>query len=373
MTSPVPASVGHALRELDTPCLTLDLDAFERNVDRLFESLRDFPGAVRPHAKSHKCPELARRLVAKGAVGICCQKVSEAEVFADHGIEDILVANEFVGEAKLRRYLGLARRVPRLACCVDDPRQAAALSAAAVQAGLVLQVLVEVDVGQGRCGVADAEAAVAMAMTVTGLPGLSFSGLQGYHGAAQHFRSADERAAAISAASAKMAQIRDALAQQGVVCKTITGAGTGSYLLEAASGVYNELQPGSFVFMDVDYRRNHLEGSPMPAFEQSLFVAATVMSQPTAQRAVVDAGLKAFSVDSGLPELVGVTGARYVKASDEHGVLEVDAGAVVALGDVVRIAPGHCDPTVNLYDHLVVLQEGLVKDIWPIAARGCLA
>lgn len=373
MTSPLPAAVGDSHRDVDTPCLVLDLDAFDRNVSRLFASLGNFDGTIRPHAKSHKCPEIARRLIAAGAIGICCQKVSEAEVFADHGINDILVSNEFVGARKVARYLNLARRLQGLACCVDHPQQVATLSSAAVQAGLRLRILVEIDVGQGRCGVGTPEEAVSLCAMVTASPGLEFLGLQGYHGAAQHFREPAQRKTAIDSAARQLARIRDDLAEQGIGVTTISGAGTGSFLLEAASGVYNEVQPGSFIFMDVDYRRNQIQDSGMPAFEQSLFVLATVMSHPTPTRAVVDAGLKAFSVDSGLPELVGVEAARYAKASDEHGVLSVEAPSQLALGDVLRIAPGHCDPTVNLYDHLVVFRGESVVDVWPISARGCLA
>jgi D-serine deaminase-like pyridoxal phosphate-dependent protein len=354
------------LAEVDTPALLVDLDAFERNLATMAETARGV--RLRPHAKSHKCPEIARRQIALGAVGVCCQKVSEAEALVDGGVADVLIANEVVGRAKLERLATLARRA-KVSVCVDDAQNARDLDEAARAAGVRLDVLVEVDVGAQRCGVAPGAPALHLARVVAGCAGLRFAGLQAYQGAAQHLRSIAERRAAIAQAIERARATRDLIEDEGLDCEVVTGAGTGSFPFEQASGVYTELQPGSYVFMDADYGRNSWDG--FPRFEQSLYIWTTVMSTPAPGRAVVDAGLKAHSVDSGMPLVVGMPGVEYAKASDEHGVLRVAAGAP-ALGAKLRLVPGHCDPTVNLYDWLVGVRGERVEALWPVAARGAL-
>lgn len=365
-----PATAGMALADVDTPALLVDLDAFERNVQTMREAVRGSGVRLRPHGKSHKCPEIARRQLAAGAIGVCCQKVSEAEAFVDAGIRDVLIANEVVGPAKVRRVAQLARRA-RVAVCVDDARNVAELSNAANEMGVVIDVLVELDVGAGRCGVAPGEPAVTLCRAVKSAPYLHFAGLQAYHGAAQHVRDARERAAAIERAAALAKATRDALARYNIACETITGAGTGSFLHEVSSKVFNEIQPGSYVFMDADYARNDWTG--FPRFEQSLHVLTTVMSTPVPGRIVCDAGLKASSTDSGMPQVAGWPGLDYMKASDEHGVIHIAPGAKSPqLGDKLRLVPGHCDPTVNLYDHLVAVRGEKVEAVWQISARGAV-
>ena len=354
------------LAEVDTPALLLDLDAFERNVATMAEAARGM--RLRPHAKSHKCPEIAKRQIAAGAVGVCCQKVSEAEALVAGGVGDVLIANEVVGRAKLARLAELAKRA-HVSVCVDDASIAGELDDAARAAGVRLDVLVEVDVGASRCGVEPGEPALRLARAVNASANLRFAGLHAYHGSAQHLRSVDERRAAIVQAVEKARRTRDLIEDEGLDCEVVTGAGTGTFLFEQASGVYNELQPGSYIFMDADYGRNSWDG--FPRFGQSLFIWTTVMSTPAAGRVVVDAGLKAHSVDSGMPLVVGFPGVEYVRASDEHGVLKVASGArAPALGDKLRLVPGHCDPTVNLYDWLVGVRGERVEALWPIAARG---
>jgi D-serine deaminase-like pyridoxal phosphate-dependent protein len=248
----------------------------------------------------------------------------------------------------------------------------AVLSEAASQAGTRLDAYVEVDVGAHRCGVAPGDAALTLAREVVRAPGLRLRGLQCYHGSAQHLRAPEERRAAIAEASALARETREKIVSAGIACGIVTGAGTGTWQLERDSGAYDELQPGSYVFMDVDYTRN-VAGPSELRFEQSLFVLASVTSVPTAERAVVDAGLKAFAFDSGLPHVHARAGIAYVKASDEHGVLQVAPGAPSAtLGERVWLIPGHCDPTVNLYDWLVAMRDGSVAGVWPIEARGAL-
>ncbi len=362
------AVAGMSILEVDTPALLLDLEALERNLARMANAARAAGVALRPHAKTHKCPEIALMQIAAGAVGVCCQKVSEAQVMVADGVRDILISNEIVGARKLDRLARLAATA-RVSVCTDDISNVDELSAAACAHEVSLRVLVEIDVGARRCGVASVEAAVALARRIASSPGLTFGGLQAYRGPAQHLREYEGRRQAIAEAVSRCRDIRDRLLAEGLTCATITGAGTGTFDFEATSGVYTEIQPGSYVFMDADYRRNrNASGGAFEEFEQSLFVLATVMSNALDNTAVVDAGMKALSVDSGMPLVAGIPSARYVRASDEHGTLEL-AGSL-SLGDKVRLVPGHCDPTVNLHDWYVGMRADRVEAVWPVAARG---
>lgn len=377
MTTPPPARVGDPAAAIDTPALVIDLDAFERNLDRMAAFARETGVRIRPHAKTHKSPMVARLQVERGAVGQCCQKVAEAEILVDAGITDVLVSNQIVGTAKVARLAALARRA-RIGVCADDPVQVDAYAAAARAYGVELHVLVEIDVGAARCGVAPGAPAVDLARRIAAADGLSFDGVQAYHGAAQHIRGFNERRAAIGKAGEAVAATVDALAAAGLECRTIGGAGTGSFRFETATGLWNELQPGSYCFMDADYGRNLGEdNSEGLEFEHALFVAATVMSAAGAGRAVVDAGHKASAIDSGLPTVWQRRDTDYVSASDEHGKLSLGAAASpIALGDRVWLVPGHVDPTVNLHDWYVGVRGGLdagyVESLWPVAARGAM-
>jgi 3-hydroxy-D-aspartate aldolase len=369
---PPPAEPGMSTQDVDTPALLLDLDAFERNLAALSRMVQSWPGRVRPHAKSHKCPEIARRQVARGAVGLCCQKVSEAEVLVRAGIDDVVVVNEVVGATKLARLARLAREA-RIGIAVDDARNVRDLDDAARQAGSTLDVLVEIEVGLERCGVEPGAVAARLARQVANARHLRFAGLHAYHGRAQHVRSFEARRSAITSAAAKVRATLEALAAEGLEARVVTGAGTGTFPFEIESGVYNEIQPGSYVFMDADYGRNlDASGRPCQAFEQSLFVLTTVMSCPTKSRAVVDAGLKAHSIDSGMPLVADHADATYASPSDEHGVIDVTRSGPLALGHKLRLVPGHCDPTVNLHDWLVCTRSDRVEAVWRIAARGAL-
>jgi len=364
---PPAAAPGDALEQVDTPSLVLDLDAFEANL-RLMQAWADRHGvALRPHAKAHKCPEIARRQLALGARGICCQKVSEALPFVAAGITDVHISNQVVGPAKLALLAQLARAA-RLSVCVDDPANLAAISAAMAQAGAQVEVLVEVDVGQGRCGVADTAAVLALARQARDLPGVAFAGLQAYHGSVQHVRDRAGRAAVAARAAAAAAGYADSLRAAGIACDRITGAGTGSAEFDAPSGVYTELQAGSYAFMDGDYGANEWAG-PL-AFRHSLFLLTTVMSVPAAGRAIVDAGLKSTTVECGPPQVAGRAGLHYAAANDEHGVLKLAPDAAVRLGETLLLVPSHVDPTFNLHDSLVAYRDGVVEDVWAIAARG---
>ena len=238
--------------------------------------------------------------------------------------------------------------------------------------GVELDVLVEINVGANRCGVEPGEPAVKLAQQIAASANLRFGGLQAYHGSAQHVRKVEERRAAIESAVGHVKRTRELLDAAGIACPKVTGAGTGTYLFEAASAVYDELQAGSYIFMDADYARNDWTESGIPRFEHSLFVWTTVMSRTSAERAIVDAGLKASSVDSGMPRIADGGPAEYVKASDEHGVIQVNGAPGYAVGDKLKLIPGHCDPTVNLYDHYICMRNGRVEAIWPITARGAV-
>ena len=373
MTIRPPAEIGMPLDEVDTPALVVDLDAFERNLHRLADRVAGTGVRLRPHAKTQKCAVIALKQMELGAVGVCCQKVSEAEALVYSGVKDVLVTNEIVGETKLRRLMALAG-MARIATCADDPAQIVALDEAAGEAGISLPVYVEVNMGGNRCGVEPGEPALDLARRVMDAPHLSFAGLQAYHGSAQHLRAWDERRQAIAGAADKARMTRDLLARHGIPCGNITGAGTGTFEFEAGSGVYTELQCGSYIFMDADYGRNlDRDGGETRSFEPSLFVWATVMSRPTEDRAIVDAGLKALGMDSGPPNVWDEPAARYDRASDEHGRLVISAATNrLKLGDKIKLVPGHCDPTVNLYDWYVGVRGERVEAIWPIVARGAV-
>jgi D-serine deaminase-like pyridoxal phosphate-dependent protein len=357
-----PASVGQRLEEVDTPALVLDLDAFEANLAALNRAVAGRV-RVRAHAKTHKCAEIAKRQIASGAVGVCCQKVSEAEALVEAGVSDILVSNEVIGATKLARLAALSRRC-RLGVCVDTLEGLDALKAT----GARLDVYVELEVGMGRCGIAPGEPAAALAARITG--NLRFAGLQAYHGRAQHVRSMAERRASIARAAEAVVYTRSVLQKAGIETPVVTGAGSGTFMFEVESGVWDEIQPGSYIFMDVDYARNEW-AAPLPRFQHALFVLTTVMSRPRAGVAIVDAGLKASSVDSGMPGVWQRPGLDYTRASDEHGWVEGEPAP--ALGEKLLLVPGHCDPTVNLYDWYVCARRGLVEQLWPIEARGALA
>ena len=371
MTQRRPAAVGDPISAIETPALVVDVAALERNIDALAQALQGSGLRLRPHAKSHKCVEIARRQIARGAVGICCQKTDEALAFLEAGIGDVLLTNEVVAPSKLDRLAAAARNatVGLLVDCADGIDLA---NAAASRASAVLDVYVEVDVGAGRCGVAPQRAGE-LAALIARQSSVRFAGVHCYHGGAQHVRSPEGREVAIASAQAKAEQAVRAIESQGLPCPIVTGAGTGTWPLERDSGVWNELQPGSYVFMDADYARN-APGRRDLRFEHALFVVAGVMSVAAdGGRAVCDAGLKAFSFDSGLPVVHGREGVSYAKASDEHGVLDIAEGAPVpGLGTQIRLVPGHCDPTVNLYDWIVGVRGSVVECLWPIAARGAL-
>lgn len=377
MPLPPPAQPGQSLAEIETPALVIDLDAFERNLVAMAAFTQAHGVRLRPHAKTHKSPEIALRQIAHGAVGQCCQKVGEAEILVAGGVQDVLVTNEIVGAAKLDRLARLARQA-RIGLCVDHPDGVREAAEAAARNDVVLDILVEIDVGSRRCGAAPGEAALRLADAVHRTNTLKLRGLQAYQGAAQHMRSIDERREAIERAGLSTRQTARRFVDAGLPCEIISGAGTGTHELEGTSGIWNELQAGSYIFMDADYARNRqADGTPFRTFEHALFILAGVMSKPVPDRAIVDAGHKTAAVDSGMPVPFRRDGVIYTKPSDEHGVLTGDPVMVPHRGDRLLLVPGHCDPTVNLHDWYVCVRglhgpDAHVEEVWPVAARGAL-
>ena len=365
-----PAEIGAALDDVSTPALVVDLDALERNIRKLGDSMRAMGVRHRAHAKTHKSADIARlQIEMGGACGVCCQKVSEAAAMVAGGIDDVLVANEVVDARKIDLLARLAAEA-RILVCVDDLANVDALSAAAVRHGVRLECLVEIDVGAGRCGVAPGRPAVELAHRIEDAPGLRFAGLQAYHGAAQHTRAYPERKARIEQAIAQTSETLDMLRAAGLEAEIVGGAGTGTYRIEGESGIYNELQCGSYIFMDADYQRvTDAAGKPLSDFENSLFVWTSVMSHAKADVAVCDAGLKSLSVDSGLPVIFGRNDLEYIGCSDEHGVI-ADPDGRLKLNEKLLLVPGHCDPTCNLHDWYVGVRNGRVECLWPVTARG---
>ena len=369
--TPPPAEIGASVADIDTPALVIDLDALDRNISKMAEFARQTGVRIRPHAKTHKSAAIALRQIAQGAVGQCVQKVGEAEALVRAGVKDILVSNQVVGERKLRRLAALAQDAT-IALCFDSAEQIDAASRIAKDFGVQLGALVEIEVGMERCGVAPGKPAAALARRIADAPNLKFRGLQAYHGRAQHLPTYQQRAQAIASAVDAVRETQDALKAEGLSCEIVAGAGTGTFAFEAESGVYNELQVGSYVFMDTDYAKiGNKDGGRYTAFDHSLFVLATVISRPTTERAIVDAGLKSYSAEKGPPWVHGLDDVECTGVSDEHGKLILGPNAKpLKVGDKVWLIPGHCDPTVNLHDWYVGVRNRRVEALWPVTARG---
>ena len=374
---PPTQSIGTPVREIETPALIVDLDVMEKNLALMAKRLEGTGVRLRAHAKTHKSPWLASKQVALGAVGVCCQKVSEAEVMVEGGIENVLVSSEVTAVSKLRRLAALARHA-NLMVVVDHPQGVAMLAEAVTAAGVEIGVLVDVDVGQGRCGVAPGVPAAELARRVEAARGLELKGIQAYQGKAQHVDGFVERREVYADAVARMRETVDAFEAAGLPLEVRSGGGTGSWRWDAESGVLNELQAGSYLFMDSHYRSIGGEDSDIyDDFQPSLFVLTTVVSAPGPGHVVMDAGHKALSSDSGLAPCLELEGAVHARASDEHGVLELSpASRRPEIGETLLFQPSHCDPTINLYDvyHGVRggMEEGVLEAVIPVAARGCV-
>jgi D-serine deaminase-like pyridoxal phosphate-dependent protein len=387
--------IGKPVNDIDTPALVIDLDAMKRNLARMSEFAKKHNIRWRPHAKLHKSVTLAKMQIRAGAVGVCVQKTSEAEIMAAGGVFNIYISNEVIAPSKLARVASLAQKLAaqegQLAIAVDSTEGVIRLAQAMTEARLnnkdkagagvatVIDVFVEIDVGQGRCGVEPGAAAVTLVLEIRKHPALRFAGLQAYHGKAQHMRSAQERREAIAKAVEDVVLTKKLIEAQGITVDLVTGAGTGSLMLEAFSGVYGELQAGSFMFMDADYAKNERDPA-QPQFEHALFVKTQVVSTHGGH-AVCDAGHKSHAIDSGLPLVHAFdteSELEYFNGGDEHGILRPagDSKRLPGLGRMLWLIPGHCDPTVNLHDVMIGvsggLRSGTVQRIFQVDARGAL-
>jgi D-serine deaminase-like pyridoxal phosphate-dependent protein len=354
---------------LNTPALILDIDALDRNIAAMADFAAKTGLALRPHAKTHKSVEVARRQIAAGAVGICCAKLGEAEALSAGGIEGILITSPIVGPAGVERLSALAARSPRLMAAVDHPEAVDALA----RGGVALTLLVDIDPGFLRTGVADADSAVALARQIAEAPGLTYGGIQFYCGSQQHIEGFDDRHAALTERTAYLTRIIDRLTIAGLPPPLVTGGGTGSHRIDAMLGVLTELQVGSYIFMDRQYADCDLSGENAAVFETALAIDARVISASHPFMVTVDAGFKAFATEAGAPPVLrgAPEGSTYHFMGDEHGCVVPPNGVPPPrLGAVVTFAAPHCDPTVNLYDAYHVVRGDTLIDIWPVEGRG---
>lgn len=370
MPQPKPnIAVGDPADRIETPALILDLDVFETNLQAMAAFTKARNVRLRAHGKTHKSATIGKKQMAAGAVGLCCQKVSEAVALVEGGVTDVLVTNQVLAPEKLARLARLTATA-NIGICLDSNLGLDRLIDAARRASRKIDAYVELDVGAARCGLVEIGDAVALVEKIATAPGLRFAGIHAYQGSAQHLRSQGERKAAITRAIGRARDLVAALAARGIAVPVVTGAGTGTFPLEAGSGIYNEIQPGSYIFMDRDYGDNQADPDS-PVFRNSLFVLTSVMSRRD-DFAVIDAGLKAHSVDSGFPVVFGRPDLTFDNPSDEHGIIRGPRQGLPALEERLRLVPGHCDPTVNLYDWIIGVRGDKVADIWPIDARGAL-
>lgn len=362
--------VGDSLDRLDTPAMLVDLSLMEANIACLMRRLQNSNVQVRPHLKTVKSPELARLLLQAGAIGGCVAKVSEAEVMIQGGIDDLLITTEIVGAPKLARLVALAQRAPRLKVVVDSLAGAQALNQAMSEANQHIDVLLDLNVGQNRCGVLPGVEARSLANALSKLNFLHLRGIQGYEGHLQHVHNPLERVQRCQQAMHLLTETAAQLKDAGFAIDIVTTGGTGTAEICAKCAGVTEVQPGSFIFMDTDYRN-----AIGPVYANALSILTTVISRPTPTRAVLDAGLKSLSTDSGMPELKALSGIAYQPGGDEHGILtwNDESQAVsgkLAIGDRVELLPSHIDTTVNLYDYYYAHRNGTLEAIWPVAARG---
>ena len=361
------------LGELSTPALLIDLDRMEKNLRRMAEHARREKIGLRPHAKTHKCPIIAKKQMELGAVGVCAAKVSEAEVLVEGGIAEVLITSPVVTSEKISRVIALAARSAGVQIVADNAPTVQAFDEAAAAAGLVLPVLVDLDTGTKRTGIAYGEPALRLARQIDKCRSLRFAGLQAYAGHVMHILGHAERSRQSAASLANALETKALIEKAGIEVRIMTGGGTGTFDIDSKLEGMTDLQTGSYLFMDVQYRQiGDADSELFDTFEPSLFVLVTAISQPVTDRITVDAGYKGFASESVKPEFRDVTGMEYFWGGDEHGIVRLtNPSRKVELGDkLVMIAP-HCDPTVNLYSHYHPYRNDRVEELWPISARGC--
>jgi D-serine deaminase-like pyridoxal phosphate-dependent protein len=368
---PVPLAEPIPVSSLPTPALLIDESALDRNIERMATFVAARGKGARPHGKTHKCPVIASRQIEAGAVGICAAKVSEAAVFVNAGVEPVLITSPVTTPAKAALIVALARK-GRVSVVVDGPLALQVLREAASPDAEV-GVLVDIDVDMGRTGCRDPDQVLELAESIETTPGLRYEGVQHYAGHLMHVEGHQNRRRKSTALWEQVAGVVDRLRQNGLPPEVVTGGGTGTYDIDTDIEAVTDVQVGSYVFMDHEYRIiGGARGEVFDDFEVALTVAATAISKPLNSAVTVDAGYKAFASDTVAPEPMHLAGARYRFAGDEHGVVIPAAGSQEPLlGEVHQFITSHCDPTVNLYDHYWVHRDGLAHSIWPVAARGC--
>jgi len=364
--------------QLATPCLVLDRVTLARNIQTAADFCREHAIALRPHGKSHKCAAIAALQIKAGAAGLCVATVGEAEAMAKAAITDLLITSTFTQPNKFFRAASLAAQGCRLSVVADDADMVDALAAAAEQAGTVIEVLVDVDLGRRRNGVVSVPQAVAVADRIAASPHLRFGGIQAYASHISHVPAYAERLRVSRVCADFIVAIKSALVAAGHSVQRVSGGSTGTLFMDPGLGCYTELQCGSYVFNDVEYGSIDLDGENPDGrraslFEAALFVKVSVIGRNVEGRATCDGGNKHFSAKETLPAFRAPPseGAIYRPDSDEHGIIELPAGAPQpALGASFDLIVPHCDPTVNLYDHFHVVEGDRLVDIWPIGARG---
>jgi D-serine deaminase-like pyridoxal phosphate-dependent protein len=357
---------------IDTPALVADIDALECNIATMAARAKAWGVALRPHAKTHKCSAIARRQVLAGAIGIACATIDEAEVMVEADLPGVLVTSPLATEHKVSRLMELAHRRPDLAVVADHSQHVTLLDEMARRSGVSLSVLVDLDVGDHRTGVATLEIALNLAQQIQATRNLRFAGIQGYAGRIQHVAAFAKRSSAAAKVADQLAELCTRLKLLGLVPSVVTGGGTGTHAIDGPGGVFTELQVGSYIFMDAEYANVALDEGTQNPFEPALFVQTTVISSNQQDFVTTDGGTKAFALNGPPPQILNgpAAGCAYEFQGDEHGRINLKPGVRLSLGERLECQPPHCDPTVCLYDRIVCVKGDEVVDIWPIDARG---
>ncbi len=361
--------VGSEKYTINTPALLIDLDKMKFNITRMAHFFKDKEANLRPHMKTHKTPVIAHKQIKDGAIGITCQKLSEAEVMIEAGINDILIANEVVGIQKIKRLVNLAKYT-RIKVAVDNTRNVADISEAAKEKGVKVGVLVEVDIGMNRCGVSPGEPALRLAQEVVKSEGLEFFGLMGYEGHCVFIKDYQERKKKANQALALLIMTKKLLEEKGLECRIVSAGGTGTYDIAGSYPGVTEVQAGSYATMDAKYSAIEGVGGE---FKQTLTILTSVISRPTDDRAILDVGMKAISIDMGFPEILYPKGLKVSRLSEEHTFLidlHSDAKRRLPIGTKIEMIPAHGCTTINLHDFLFGIRDEIVESIWRIEARG---
>ena len=363
----IPATKGMSVNDIQTPALIVDFSLFQENIKKMKDFCKNNKILLRPHAKMHKSVDVANyQLKYGGAHGICCQKISEAEVFAKAGIKDILITNQICDPIKIERLIKLAKSGCKISCCVDDFQNVIDIEKCAEKNNVYINIYVEFECGSRRCGITSKEQIKKIINLIKDCKHLIFKGLQAYNGSNQHIVDNNKRKKAVLDTNLL---IRDLISELGCSDILVTGGGTGCFEDEIESNIYNEIQVGSYAFMDAHYSKIKKRENKNIFFKNSLYLLTSVISNNLENQAVVDAGLKSQSVDSGLPSVLNDQDLRYIKCSDEHGIVE-DKKNKLRINDRIFLIPGHCDPTCNLHDWYVLIKDDIVYDLWPVSARG---